>query len=220
MRILLIEDDHFIGSALLEALKCASNAVDWVKNGNDGIVCANTHDYDAIILDLGLPQISGFEVLTILRNSKNDTPILIVTAQDDIGNRIKGLDDGADDYIVKPFNCDELMARIRAIIRRKNNINLGIMKFGDLELNKASFILKNKDDEIALTKREAALLEALIIQPNIIHSRSMLEEKIYGWGDEIESNAIEFLIHSIRKKIGKHAIKNIRGIGWTLRQTI
>lgn len=216
MRLLIIEDDTQIGEALCEALKNASNAVDWVQNGEDGVIAVKSHEYDAIILDLGLPQINGFEVLHIIRNSNNQTPILIVTAFDDINDRLKGLDDGADDYIVKPFEISELMARIRAIIRRKNGINLSILKFGGLQLDKSNFKIKLNEVEIDLTKREAALLETLMLHPKSILSKAQIETKIYGWGEEIESNAIEFIIHSIRKKIGKEAIKNIRGIGWTL----
>lgn len=216
MRLLIIEDDTQIGEALCEALKNASNAVDWVQNGEDGIIAVKSHEYDAIILDLGLPQINGFEVLHIIRNSNNQTPILIVTAFDDINDRLKGLDDGADDYIVKPFEISELMARIRAIIRRKNGISLSILKFGALQLDKSNFKIKLNEVEIDLTKREAALLEALMLHPKSILSKAQIETKIYGWGEEIESNAIEFIIHSIRKKIGKETIKNIRGIGWTL----
>ena len=216
MRLLIIEDDTQIGEALCEALKNASNAVDWVQNGEDGIIAVKSHEYDAIILDLGLPQINGFEVLNIIRNSNNQTPILIVTAFDDINDRLKGLDDGADDYIVKPFEIYELLARIRAIIRRKNGINLSILKYGGLQLDKSNFKIRLNEVEIDLTKREAALLETLMLHPKSILSKAQIETKIYGWGEEIESNAIEFIIHSIRKKIGKETIKNIRGIGWTL----
>ncbi|OOF51230.1 DNA-binding response regulator [Rodentibacter genomosp. 1] len=216
MRILLVEDDRMIADAVSEGLKNACYAVDWVNNGNTAEQALATQPYDLVLLDLGLPGQDGLQVLRHLRQTKNHTPILIVTARDDLESRLAGLDGGADDYIIKPFDLAELLARIRAVLRRQGGQSTPLLTNGSLTLNPTNYQVSvaNQSDPILLSNKEFAILQALMNRPGIIHSRAELEDKIYAWGDEVESNAIDFLIHSLRKKIGKDHIKNVRGVGW------
>lgn len=216
MRILLVEDDSMIGESVQDALKDAAYAVDWVKNGVDALTSASCQHYDVILLDLGLPGKDGFSVLSGLRKKGLETPLLILTARDALSDRLKGLDGGADDYIVKPFDISELLARIRAVFRRKGGNAAPMLSNGSLVLDPATHTvtISANQNVFQLSNREFALLQALMIRPGSILSRSDLEERIYGWGEEVESNAVEFLIHSLRKKLGSDTIKNIRGVGW------
>lgn len=209
MRILLVEDDRMIAQAVSDGLKSARYAVDWVNNGNMAEQTLSSQQYDLILLDLGLPGQDGLQLLNRLRQKKNNTPVLIVTARDD-------LDGGADDYIIKPFDLSELLARIRAVLRRQNGQSLPLLTNGEITLNPTNYqvTLEGQDVSIELSNKEFAILQALMTRPGIIHSRADLEDKIYAWGDEVESNAIDFLIHGLRKKIGKTHIKNVRGVGW------
>lgn len=216
MRILLIEDDQMIADAVLNGLKTACYAADWVNNGNTAEQALNSQQYDLVLLDLGLPGQDGLQVLRHLRQAKNSTPVLIVTARDDLDSRLAGLDGGADDYIIKPFDLSELLARIRAVLRRQNGQSSPLLTNGAMTLNPTTYqvTLAEQNSPIELSNKEFAILQALMTRQGIIHSRADLEDKIYGWGDEVESNAIDFLIHSLRKKIGKEHIKNVRGVGW------
>lgn len=216
MRILLVEDDQMIANAVSEGLKSACYAVDWVNNGNTAEQALTAQSYDLVLLDLGLPGQDGLQLLRHLRQTPNHTPVLIVTARDDLDSRLAGLDGGADDYIIKPFDLAELLARIRAVLRRQSGQSTPLLSNGSLTLNPTNYQVSVADqaEPIILSNKEFAILQALMNRPGIIHSRAELEDKIYAWGDEVESNAIDFLIHSLRKKIGKAHIKNVRGVGW------
>lgn len=214
MRILLVEDDPLIGGAVEQALRDASFAVDWVNDGNTALSVVDTQVYTLILLDLGLPKKDGYEVLRILRRRKKTLPVIIITARDAVEDRIKGLDYGADDYLVKPFSIDELQARIRAVVRRNHGISNPLLGNEVISLNPANREASRDGKSHSLSSREYALLHALMLRPGTILSRTELEERIYGWNEEVASNAIEFIIHGIRKKLGKDAIKNVRGLGW------
>ena len=216
MRILLVEDDGMIAQAVMIGLKHAHYAVDWVQDGLAAQTALAGQNYDLVLLDLGLPKQDGLSVLRHIRQNRNLTPVLIVTAQDDLDSRLSGLDGGADDYVVKPFDMAELLARIRAVLRRHHGQAAPLISNGVITLNPATYQVQLADQEesISLSNKEFAILQALVSRAGTIHSRADLEDKIYGWGDEVESNAIDFLIHSLRKKIGKELIKNIRGVGW------
>ena len=204
MRILLVEDDKMIAEAVSSGLKNARYVVDWVNNGNTAEQALNSQQYDLVLLDLGLPGQDGLQVLKHLRQEKNNTPVLIVTARDDLDSRLAGLDGGADDYIIKPFDLSELLARIRAVLRRQSGQSTPLLSNGTITLNPTNYqvTLTDQPTPIELSNKEFAILQALMTRPGIIHSRADLEDKIYAWGDEVESNAIDFLIHALRKKIG------------------
>ncbi|OOF44846.1 DNA-binding response regulator [Rodentibacter rarus] len=216
MRILLVEDDRMIADSLSEGLKNACYAVDWVNNGNTAEQALSAQSYDLVLLDLGLPGQDGLQVLRHLRQTQNHTPVLIITARDDLDSRLAGLDGGADDYMIKPFDLAELLARIRAVLRRQRGQSTPLLSNGSITLNPTNYQVSvtEQAEPILLSNKEFAILQALMNRPGIIHSRAELEDKIYAWGDEVESNAIDFLIHSLRKKIGKAHIKNVRGVGW------
>jgi two-component system OmpR family response regulator len=214
MRVLLIEDDKMVGAAVEQALRDAAYAVDWVTDGETAIHAAENEVYEAALLDLGLPVADGREVLRRLRTIDRRLPIIIVTARDGVDDRIDGLDLGADDYLVKPFVIRELLARMRAVLRREGSGSSAILTNGTLRLDPATRQAWFFDATSLLTAREFALLQALLTRPGTILSRSELERQIYGWNKEVESNAIEFLIHAIRKKLGASAIRNVRGVGW------
>jgi len=215
MRVLLIEDDQMIGESVAESLKDSGYAVDWVKDGDSGLTAIACQHYDLLLLDLGLPRKDGIEVLKTVRHQKNSLPVIILTARDAIEDRIGGLDAGADDYLVKPFALGELNARIRAILRRQSSTSGPHLTNGVISLDPVTReACLAGAVPIRLSAREFALLQALLVRPGAILSRGELEEKIYAWGDEVESNAIEFFIHSLRKKFGSNIIKNVRGLGW------
>ena len=202
MRILLVEDDQMIADAVSNGLKNARYAVDWVNNGNTAQQALAAQSYDLVLLDLGLPGQDGLQLLRHLRQSKNNTPILIVTARDDLDSRLASLDGGADDYLIKPFDLAELLARMRAVLRRQSGQSAPLLSNGSLTLNPANYqtSIEGEEEPISLSNKEFAILQALMNRPGIIHSRAELEDKIYAWGEEVESNAIDFLIHSLRKK--------------------
>jgi two-component system OmpR family response regulator len=214
MRVLLIEDDRMIGAAVVQALKDAAYAVDWVTDGGTAMHVAENEAYELALLDLGLPIADGREVLRQLRALGRRLPVIIVTARDGVDDRIDGLDLGADDYLVKPFEIRELLARMRAVLRREGSGSLALLTNGKLSLDPATREASLLGQKSSLTAREFALLQALLARPGTILSRSELERQIYGWNEEVESNAIEFLIHMIRKKLGATAIRNVRGVGW------
>lgn len=214
MRILLAEDDQMIGAAVVQALKDAAYAVDWAKDGLTAMDAAAAERYDMVLLDLGLPAPDGREVLKRLRTFSYPLPVIIVTARDGVDDRVDGLDLGADDYLVKPFEVRELLARMRAILRRPGSGAAAVMSNGAISLDTATFEVTHGEETSRLTAREFSLLHALMARPGTILSRADLERHIYGWNEEVQSNAIEFLIHAIRKKIGSEAIRNVRGVGW------
>jgi two-component system, OmpR family, response regulator len=214
MRILLIEDDRMIGTAVQQALKDAAYAVDWVTDGETAIHVAESEVYELALLDLGLPKADGRDVLRRLRELGRRLPIIIVTARDSVDDRIDGLDLGADDYLIKPFEVRELLARMRAVLRREGSGSPPLLSNGKLSLDLATREVSFLGRTELLTAREFALLQALLALPGTILSRSELERRIYGWNEEVESNAIEFLIHTVRKKLGAAAIRNVRGMGW------
>lgn len=214
MRVLLAEDDCMIGRAVQQALREASYAVDWVLDGQSAITTLETQQYDMLLLDLGLPAIDGMAVLQLLRSRNNNIPVVVLSARDATSDRISGLDTGADDYLVKPFEMGELLARMRAVTRRKSNAGSPLLSNGPLALDPATHEATLGDLSVRLTAREFSLLQALLVRPGAILSRPELEAKIYGWNEEVESNAVEFLIHALRKKLGSETIKNVRGVGW------
>lgn len=215
MRVLLVEDDPMIGAAVQGALKDASYAADWVKNGQAAIDTLRSQHYDLVLLDLGLPGKDGLEVLGAIRAADNPVPLLIITARDALDDRLRGLDSGADDYVLKPFEMAELLARMRAVQRRKGGSAAPLLGNGVVSLDPATREATVRGSgPVQLSNREFSLLQALLARPGTILSRSDLEERIYGWGEEVESNAVEFLIHALRRKLGSDVIKNVRGVGW------
>ena len=214
IRILLIEDDRMIGSGLSDALGREGMAVDWVRTGADGAEALATGGHALVLLDIGLPGISGLELLRTARREGNAVPVLVITARDGLDDRIAGLDLGADDYLVKPFEVRELLARIRAILRRHSGSAQSLVEAGELTLDLASHELSYHGTSVVLSAREFGLMHALTDRPGTILSRSQLEDRLYGWGSEVESNAIDVLIHSIRKKFDKDIVRNVRGAGW------
>jgi two-component system, OmpR family, response regulator len=214
MRVLLIEDDRMIGAAVQQALRDAAYAVDWVTDGETAIQAVENEAYEVALLDLGLPAADGREVLRHFRMRGRRLPVIIVTARDGVDDRIDGLDLGADDYLVKPFEIRELLARMRAVLRREGSGSPPLLSNGKLDLDPATRQACFAGETSLLTAREFALLQALLARPGAIMSRSELERQIYGWNEEVESNAIEFLIHTIRRKLGATAIRNVRGVGW------
>lgn len=204
-----------IGAAVRDALKEASYATDWVKDGLTAITTAKIQHYDTVLLDLGLPGMDGQDVLRTIRARDAQVPILILTARDALDERLRGLDSGADDYIMKPFDMAELLARLRAVLRRKEGKGAPILSNGIISLDPVTREASIAGAESTrLTAREFALLRALLARPGAILSRSDLEGHLYGWGEEVESNAIEYIIYALRKKLGNHMIENVRGLGW------
>ena len=214
MRILVVEDDSMIGEAVCHALKDAGYAVDWVHDGAAALTAVTTQEYGTVLLDLGLPGKDGLEVLRAIRARNNPVPVLVMTARDALDDRISGLDAGADDYVLKPFEMSELLARMRAVARRKDGKASPLLTNGILALDPATREVTQGTTAVRLSAREFSLLQALLVRPGSILSRTELEDRLYGWGDEVESNAVEFLIHSLRKKLGNSAIRNVRGVGW------
>lgn len=222
MRILLVEDDVMIAQVVADSLKDIGYAVDWVDNGQSAESALVSQSYDIVLLDLGLPQGDGLMLLKYARQQKIDVPVLIITARDDIASRLEGLDSGADDYLVKPFDLAELQARMRAILRRHHKQTQTVLTNGLLNLHMQSHQVEiiSEGYTIDLTNKEFIILQALMLRTGTILSRAELEDKLYGWGEEVESNAVDFLIHSLRKKIGKSHIKNVRGVGWLVNKNM
>jgi two-component system OmpR family response regulator len=218
VRILLVEDDAMIGAALCEALRDEAYAVDWVKDGVAAGLALDNAEHQAVLLDLGLPKRDGLEVLRRLRSRNSKVPVIIITAREALGDRVTGLDLGADDYLLKPFEVPELLARLRAVIRRQGGQAGALLSNGSISLDPASREARRGDSVQQLSAREFALLHALLLQPGKILTRAELESRIYGWNEEVESNAVDFLIHSVRRKLGADAIKNVRGAGWMVEQ--
>lgn len=214
MRILLVEDDNMIGQSLRQALTENGLAVDWVRDGVLAQDALSQGGYAAVLLDLGLPRRSGLEVLRRARQDGDRTPMLVLTARDGVDDRVTGLDFGADDYLVKPFELRELLARMRAIIRRFGGHAQSTIGTTQTQLDLSSRELTHGGISILLSAKEFRLMHALLERPGAILSRSQLEERLYGWGEEVSSNAVEVLIHGVRRKLGADVIRNVRGLGW------
>ena len=218
MRILLIEDDAMIGKTLSQALQQDGYAVDWVTDGAAGRVALDTagDGYALELLDLGLPKKSGLDLLKEARRAGNKVRVLIVTARDAVADRVAGLDAGADDYLTKPFSLDELQARMRALLRRDVTRETNVLRHRELALDSAARTVTMAGRSVELSAREFALLAALLERPGSALSKAQLEERIYKWGDEVESNAVEVHVHHLRRKLGAETIRTIRGVGYAL----
>ena len=218
MRILIIEDDRMIGESLRRGLQDEGYAVNWVRDGNSALTALRDRqaDYAAVLLDWGLPQRDGLDVLRAARDGGNRVPVLMVTARDAVDDRIAGLDAGADDYLVKPFDFAELKARIRSLVRRSAGRAQAELVHGRLSLNPATHRVRLDGVDINLSAREFSLLQGFLEHPGSVLSRARLEERLYSWDTPVESNVIEVLIHAVRKKLGAAAIENIRGVGWRI----
>jgi two-component system OmpR family response regulator/two-component system response regulator QseB len=225
MRLLLVEDDRMIGEGLRAALRLESYAVDWVRDVAAAQASLSTERFDLVLLDLGLPAGGsspreegggGLQVLRGLRGRGDSTPVIVLTARDGVGDRVALLDAGADDYLVKPFELDELHARMRAVLRRHSGRAQPLLIHGAVSLDPATRQVTMAGEPVALSSRELAVLEALMLRPGALLSRAQLEDRLYGWGEEIESNAVTVYIHQLRKKLGSAFIQNVRGVGYFL----
>jgi two-component system OmpR family response regulator len=216
MRVLLVEDDQAIGSGVAQALRNGGYTVDWAGDGDAALTAAMVEKYALVLLDLTLPGLDGLDVLRQLRERRNGVPVLVMTARAAVEERIDGLDAGADDYLVKPFHVGELLARVRALGRRQGPEVQPVLRNGELSLDPATHDVVFRGAPRRLSPREFAVLHEFLRRPGMILSRGDLEQRIYGWNEEVESNAIEFLIHSLRKKLDSALIKNVRGVGWMI----
>jgi two-component system OmpR family response regulator/two-component system response regulator QseB len=214
MRLLLVEDDRMIGDSLRAALRLEGHAVDWVRDAAAAQSTLASERFDLVLLDLGLPRGDGLEVLRALRARHDATPVIVLTARDGLGDRVAGLDAGADDYLVKPFELDELNARMRAVSRRHSGRAQPLLTHGGVTLDPATRQVTRDGAPVLLSAREFAVLEALMARPGALLSRAQLEDRLYGWGEEIESNAVSVYIHQLRKKLGADFIQNVRGVGY------
>jgi two-component system, OmpR family, response regulator len=216
MRILLAEDDVSQAESIKAWLEMDGYNIDWVERGDYAELAIQQHQYDCILLDRGLPNATGDDILKLVRTQQKDIPIIFITAKDSIKDRVEGLDLGANDYLVKPFSLDELSARIRSQLRQKQSVQANLIDFGELQLDLNAKHVSLKNQVINLTAKEFQILHKLMQHPEHIIAREQLEESLYAWGDEIESNAIEVFIYQLRKKIGSHYIKTIRGLGYKM----
>jgi len=214
MRLLLVEDDTMIGETVLDLLRDEHYAVDWVKDGEMAETALRTQAYDLVLLDLGLPRLDGLDVLRAMRARKDRTPVLVATARDSVPQRIAGLDAGADDYVLKPYDLDELLARIRALLRRASGRAEPVYEYEGVAINPATREVSVHGEPVTLSAREWAVLEPLLARPGLVLSRAQLEDKLYGWKDEVSSNAVEVYIHGLRRKLGADLIQNVRGVGY------
>ncbi len=214
MRLLLVEDDTMIGEAVHDLLRAEHYAVDWARDGATADSALRTQTYDIVLLDLGLPRRDGLAVLRDLRSRKDRTPVLIATARDAVAERVQGLDAGADDYLLKPYDMDELLARIRALTRRAAGRAEPAYEHQGVVIHPATREVSVQGQPVVLSAREWAVLEALLARPGAVLSRQQLEEKLYGWNEEISSNAVEVYIHGLRKKLGAELVLNVRGVGY------
>lgn len=214
MHVLLVEDDRMIGESVRAALKLDGHAVDWLRDGNAADTALATEDFDVVLLDLGLPGKDGLDVLRALRARRKATPVIVLTARDALPERVAGLDAGADDYLVKPFQLEELAARMRAVVRRRTGQADTVIDVGDVRLDPSTRQVTKGGVPVELSAREYAVLEALMLRPGAILSRAQLEDRLYGWGDAVESNAVLVYIHQLRRKLGADTIRNVRGVGY------
>jgi DNA-binding response OmpR family regulator len=219
MRVLLVEDDGMIAQGLQTALRQGNFAVDWVADGTSADEALHSSRFDLVLLDLGLPKRGGIDVLRALRRRGDATPVIILTARDEIQTRVAGLDAGADDYIVKPFDLDEVMARVRSVLRRAAGRGDPAIVHGDLRLDPAAHTVEKSGAPVALSAHEYSVLEALLQRPGAVLSRAQLEDRLYGWDEQIGSNAIEVYIHGLRRKLGNESIRTLRGVGYFVPKT-
>jgi DNA-binding response OmpR family regulator len=216
MRLLLVEDDSMIGEAARQGLRHEGHTVDWVRDGAQAEAAVAGSEYDLVLLDLGLPRRDGLSILKGWRSRGVKVPVLIITARDAVSDRVIGLDAGADDYLVKPFDLDELTARVRAVLRRRAGRTESTVRVGELEIDAALRRVRWKGKEVSLSAREYALLEALADRPGAYLTRAQLEDRLYGWDEEVASNTVEVHIHGLRRKLDPNVIRNVRGLGYTL----
>ncbi len=214
MRLLLVEDDPMIGRAVQQGLAHAGFAVDWLTDGSQADAAIRDGTHDVVVLDLGLPGLDGREVLRRARSRRQEVPILIVTARDAVAERVAGLEAGADDYLVKPFDLQELVARVHVLLRRRRGVATTTLRAGDIELDPVERRVTVGGEPVALTAKEFALLEALMQRPGAVLSRSRLEQAVYTWDAEVSSNAVEVHLHHLRRKLGGERIRNVRGVGY------
>lgn len=214
MRLLLVEDDTMIGDAVRDGLRRRGFALDWVRDAKAASLALISESYDLLLLDLGLPGADGLSVLRERRAQHDRLPVLILTARDATADKVQGLDAGADDYLVKPFELDELAARVRALLRRRAGPASPLVEHRDLVLDPATHAVTCAGREVALSRREFMMLQTLLERPGQVLSRAQLEERLYGWGEEVESNAVDVHLHGLRKKLGAGLILNVRGVGW------
>ena len=216
MRVLLVEDDPMIGRAVVRGLHDGGYAADWVRDGAEAELALANGVYDLALLDLGLPRRDGLEILKAVRGSGKDLPVVVITARDALEERIRGLDSGADDYLVKPFDLDELLARIRAVLRRRGGRGTPEIGYGALTLDPAKRRVTFRGADVELSAREFSVLEALLKDPGAVVSREKLEDAVYGWGEEVGSNSIEVHLHHLRRKLEPGIIRNVRGVGYRI----
>jgi len=216
MRTLLVEDDDMLGNSLCRALRQNGHTVDWLRDGSGADSACRAQPYDMILLDLGLPGCPGLAVLQSLRERGDDTPVLIITARDAVADRVAGLDSGADDYLVKPFALDELEARIRAVSRRRHGQCRPQLRCGDIVLDPATRCVTRSEQSVTLSPSEYRILHTLMRRPGAVVSRAAMEQRFYGWGEEISSNTIEVHIHRLRQKLGADVIRTVRGLGYQM----
>jgi two-component system response regulator QseB len=214
MRVLLVEDDRMIAEAVRTALDQDGHVTDWMADGAAALGALSHSRFDIVLLDLGLPRKDGLTVLRQLRERGDDTPVIIITARDDVRSRVSGLDSGADDYLVKPFDLDELAARMRVAVRRSAGRGDPVVEHGDLRLNPVTREVRKAGEPVALSAKEFAVLEALLLRPGAVLSRAQLEDRLYGFGDAVESNAVEVYVHALRRKLGSDVIRTQRGSGY------
>jgi two-component system response regulator QseB len=216
MRVLVIEDDPMIGRAVMAGLQDGGYTVDWVRDGLEAEMALSHRVYDLALLDLGLPRLDGLEILKGVRRAGSSLPVVIITARDAVADRVAGLDHGADDYLVKPFDLDELLARARAVIRRKQGRSTPEIACGALTVDPVKRLVSFRGDPVDLSAREFAVLEALMKEPGAVVSREKLEDAVYGWGEEVGSNSIEVHLHHLRRKLSAELIRNVRGVGYRI----
>jgi two-component system OmpR family response regulator/two-component system response regulator QseB len=214
MHVLLVEDDKMIGESIRAALTQGGCAVDWLRDGAAADTALRHEEFDLVLLDLGLPGRDGLDILRNVRARHRQTPVIILTARDALQDRVAGLDAGADDYLVKPFELEELAARMRAVVRRRAGHAEPVIEVGDIRLDPAKREVTRAGEPVVLSAREYAVLEALMLRPGAILARAQLEDRLYGWGDAVESNAVSVYIHQLRRKLGADAIRNVRGVGY------
>jgi DNA-binding response OmpR family regulator len=220
MKLLLVEDDALLGDGVRAGLKQAGFAVDWVQDGLAAKVALDSEDYDLLVLDLGLPKLSGMELLKSVRAKRASLPVLILTARDTVADRVAGLNAGADDYLVKPFDLDELIARLNALLRRSAGQVELTLQHGAIELTPASHQVRLAGTDVSMSAREFSLLHTLLLHAGRVHSREQLEQTLYGWGEEVESNAVEVHVHHLRKKLGSDLIRTLRGVGYVIDKVV
>ena len=216
MRVLLVEDDTLLGDGVRVGLKQAGFAVDWVQDGQAAKLALETEEYALVVLDLGLPKLSGMDLLKWLRTQVSTLPVLILTARDTVADRVSGLNSGADDYLIKPFDLDELIARLNALLRRSVGQVTLTLQHGDIELTLSTHQVSKNGQTVELSAREFTLLHELLLHVGRVQSREQLEQHLYGWGDEVESNSVEVHIHHLRKKLGTELIRTLRGVGYVI----